>query len=74
MNVKHKCKIPLHMHQKPADGNFIDLQMLKTYSKMFGLCGLKGHIVEIRLGVTLVHGQRTECEDRSRILEAEFAI
>ena len=30
-----------------------------SFQKIFGLCGLKGHIVEIRWDVTLVHGQRT---------------
>ena len=39
-----------------------------SFQKIFGLCGLKGHIVEIRRDVTLVHG-RTECEDRARILK-----
>ena len=42
---------------------------------IFGLCSLKGHIMEIRLGVTLEDNARTtECEDRARILETEFAI
>ena len=43
-----------------------------SFQKIFGLCGLKGHIVEIRWDVTLVHGRtdaRTECEDRARILK-----
>ena len=45
-----------------------------SFQKIFGLCGLKGHIVEIRWDVTLVHGrtdgQRTTvCEDRARILK-----
>ena len=50
-----------------------------SFQKIFGLCGLKCHIMEIWRGVTLVdngrttHG-RTECEDRARILETEFAI
>ena len=39
-----------------------------SFQKIFGLSGLKGHKVEIRWDVTLVHGQRTECEDRARIL------
>ena len=51
-----------------------------SFQKIYGLCGLKGHIVEIRRGVTLVDGRRTtdngqrktECEDRARILETEF--
>ena len=46
-----------------------------SFQKIFGLCGLKCHIVEIWRDVTLVHGQRrtTECENRARILETEFA-
>ena len=40
----------------------------------FGLCGLKCHIVEIWRDVTLDDGRTTECEDRARILETEFAI
>ena len=43
-----------------------------SFQKIFGLCGLKGHIVEIRWDVTLVHARthgRTECEDRARILK-----
>ena len=42
-----------------------------TFQKIFSLCGLKGHIVEIRGGVKLVdNGRRrtTECEGRARIL------
>ena len=32
-----------------------------SFQKIFGLCGLKHHIVEIRWDVTLVHdGQRTD--------------
>jgi len=46
-----------------------------SFQKIFGLCGLKCHIVEIWRDVTLVHGQRTtECEDSARILETEFTI
>ena len=49
-----------------------------SFQKIFGLCGLKCHIVEIWRDVTLEDGrtdeQRTECEDRARILETEFAI
>ena len=49
-----------------------------SFQKIFGLCGLKCHIVEIWRDVTLVHDTRTngrtECEDRARILETEFAI
>ena len=44
-----------------------------SFQKIYGLCGLKGHIVEIRGGVTLVDGRTTECEDSARILETEFA-
>ena len=41
-----------------------------SFQKIFGLCGLKGHIVKIRWGVTLEdNGRRTECEDRARILK-----
>ena len=42
-----------------------------SFQKIFGFCGLRGHIVEIRRDVTLVdNGRRTttECEDRARIL------
>ena len=32
-----------------------------SFQKIFGLCGLNGHIMEIRLGVTLEdNGQRTD--------------
>ena len=47
-----------------------------SFQKIFGLCGLKCHIVEIWRDVTHVHTRtdgRTECEDRARILETEFA-
>ena len=40
-----------------------------SFQKIFGLCGLKCHIVEIWRDVTLVHGRRTEFEDRARILK-----
>ena len=40
-----------------------------SFQKIFGLYGLERHIVEKRWGVTLVHGRRTECEDRARILK-----
>ena len=39
-----------------------------SFQKIFGLCGLECHIVEIWGDVTLVHGRRTEHEDRARIL------
>ena len=47
-----------------------------SFQKIFGLSGLKCYIVEIWRDVTLVDGRRrtTECEDRARILETEFAI
>ena len=48
-----------------------------SFQKIYGLCCLKGHIVEIGRSVRFVDGQwtdgRTECEDRARILETEFA-
>ena len=50
-----------------------------SFQKIFGLCGLKCHIMEIWTDVTLddtrtTDNGRTECEDRARILETEFAI
>ena len=33
-------------------------QWIVSSQKIFGLCGLKGHIVKIRWGVTLEDGQR----------------
>ena len=41
-----------------------------SFQKIFGFCGLKGHIVEIWRDVTLVDDEQptTECEDRARIL------
>ena len=50
-----------------------------SFQKIFGLCGLKYHIMEIWTDVTLddtrtTDGRTTECEDRARILETEFAI
>ena len=45
-----------------------------SFQKILGSCGLNGHIMEIRLGVTLEDdGRTTEYEDRARILDAEFA-
>ncbi len=44
-----------------------------SFQKIFGLCGLKCHIMEIWSDVTLDDGRTTECEDRARILETEFA-
>ena len=40
-----------------------------SFQKIFGLCGLKGHIVKIRWDVTLEDGRTAECEDRARILK-----
>ena len=40
-----------------------------SFQKIFGLCGLKGHIVKIRWGVTLEDARTTECEDKARILK-----
>ncbi len=45
-----------------------------SFQKIFGLCGLKCHIMEIWRDVTLDDTRTTECEDRARILETEFAI
>ena len=37
-----------------------------SFQKILGSCGLNGHIMEIRLGVTLEdNGQRTKREDRA---------
>ena len=47
------------------------------FQKIFGLFGLKGHIVDKRWDVTLVHGWthgRMEFEYRARILDSESAI
>ena len=52
----------------------IDVLWSKSFQKIFGLYGLKHHIVDKMLDVTLVDNGRTECEDRARILETEFAI
>ena len=43
-----------------------------SFQKIFGLCGLKGHIVEIRWDVTLVHGRRTTDNGRNVKIELEF--
>ena len=40
-----------------------------SFQKIFGLCGLKGHIVEIRWDVTLVH---THTHGRNVKIELEF--
>ena len=34
-----------------------------SFQKIFGLCGLKGHIVDKMKDVMLVDGRRMECED-----------
>ena len=41
-----------------------------SFQKKFGLCGLKCHIVEI----CCEQRTTTECEERARILETQFAI
>ncbi len=41
-----------------------------SFQKIFGLCGLKGHIVEIRWDVTLVHTRMTD--GRNVKIELEF--
>ena len=44
-----------------------------SFQKIFGLCDLRGHKVEIRWDVTLVHnGQRTD--GRNVKIELEFAM
>ena len=48
-----------------------------SFQKIFGLCDLKCHIMEIWRDVTLEDNDEqrtTECEDSARILETEFAI
>ena len=46
-----------------------------SFQKIFGLCGLKCHIVEIWRDVTFEdEGQRRKCEYRARIREAGYAI
>ena len=42
-----------------------------SFQKIFGLCGLKCHIMEIWRGVTLVDGQRTD-NGRNVKIELEF--
>ena len=48
-----------------------------SFQKIFGLCDLKGHSGDKEVchacPRTTDNGRRTECEDRARILEAEFA-
>ena len=43
-----------------------------SFQKIFGLCGLKGHIVKIRWGVTLEDGRRTTDNGRNVKIELEF--
>ena len=57
-----------------SEGWHVNGSWMASFQKIYGLCGLKGHIVEIRGGVTLVDGRTTECEDSARILETEFAM
>ena len=45
-----------------------------SFQKIFGLCGIKGHIVEIRWDVTLEDTHTTECEDRARILKQNLQL
>ena len=42
-----------------------------SLQKIFGLCGLQGHIMEKSLSTADVW---TECEDRARILDSEFVM
>ena len=46
-------------------------ELIISFQKIYGLCGLKGHIVEIRGGVTLVDG-RTDDEQRNVKIGLEF--
>ena len=57
------------------DGWIVDVI---SFQKIFGLCGLKCHIVEIWRDVTFEDGRTTDdgrrkCEYRARIREAGFA-
>ena len=45
-----------------------------SFQKIFGLCGLKCHIVEIWRDVTFEDDGRRKCEYSARIREAGFAI
>ena len=42
-----------------------------SFQKIFGFCDLRGHKVEIRWDVTLVHGGRTT-DGRNVKIELEF--
>ena len=43
-----------------------------SFQKIFGLYGLKSHIVETMWDVTLCDAWTKECEDRASILKADF--
>ena len=45
-----------------------------SFQKIFGLCGLKCHIVEIWRDVTFEDRGQRKCEYSARIREAGFAI
>ena len=45
-----------------------------SFQKIFGLCGLKYHIVEIWRDVTFEDDGQRKCEYSARIREAGFAI
>ena len=45
-----------------------------SFQKIFGLCGLKCHIVEIWRDVTFEDDGQRKCEYSARIREAGFAI
>ena len=58
LHVRHSGTLFLRSSYHHLFKNIAQLQ------KIFGLCGLKGHIVEIRVGVTLEDDGRTmECEE-----------
>ena len=44
-----------------------------SFQKIFGLYGLKCHIVETMWDVTLCDAWTKECEDKASILKAGFA-
>ena len=43
-----------------------------SFQKIFGFCGVRGHIVEIRRDVTLVDNERTTNNGRNVKIELEF--
>ena len=51
------------------DGWIVDVI---SFQKIFGLCGLKCHVVEIWRDVTLVDGRRTDNDGRNVKIELEF--